>query len=437
MLELSARKLRWHQDLAPGHERREGELHIGGVAVSQLADLYGTPSLIIDGSVLEATISEFVANAKPHRIDVAYAGKALLLYGIAKVIAQTPLRLDVCSLGELATAERAGLPAQRLVFHGCGKTTEELRAAAAGRVGRIVVDNLEELREFGAYASGPKAARVLLRVNTGIEAHTHAYVQTGGDDTKFGIAARDFKAAAGVLFAHPSLRLRGLHSHIGSQIYEAGAFLANMHKLMEAASQFHAWSLPVEELIVGGGFGIESRPGDALHIDVPSVIEAIATGAKERAAALQLPPPLVGIEPGRAIIGRAGTSLYRVMARKRQSQRTFVVVDGGIADNPRPALYDAYHHAILASRTSTASPEHTIVCGRSCENDRLTEAPLPSDIRRGDLLAVCTTGAYTYSMARNYNRFPKPAVVYAQDGNHRLMARRETSEDVVRNDVDA
>ena len=431
----SAHRLSWHDGLAPGHERRDGMIFAGGVSVGELAATYGTPVLVLDGDVLDASIAQFADAARPHAMEVAYAAKALLLTSLAKVLAQTSLALDVCSLGELTTAERAGWEPARLSLHGCGKNAGELRAAAQGRVGRIIVDNLDELRELAHYANGSRPVTVLLRVNTGIEAHTHAFVQTGGDETKFGIAAADFDAAIAFLKTHPALRFAGLHSHIGSQIYDADAFTANTRALLSAGARFVAAGLALDDVVVGGGFGIESGPGQADAIDVPQTIGAIARCAAETAKSLNLPLPRIGLEPGRAIIARAGTSIYRVMARKAQNKRTFVIADGGIADNPRPALYDAYHHALLASRTSDAPVERAVVCGRSCENDRMTEADLPEDVRPGDLLAVCTTGAYTYSMASNYNRFERPAVVYAKSGTHRLMARRETLEDVLRNDV--
>ena len=431
---MVAKAVRWHGELAPGHERsRDGVLAVGGVRVDELAHAYGTPSLILDGNVLDATISAFIAASEPYDIDVAYAGKALLLVELVRLLSKTSVRLDVCSIGELVTAERGGMPAHQMTLHGCGKSPDELAAAAAGRVGRTVVDNLDEL---AALAQTGARIPILLRINTGVEAHTHAFVQTAGDETKFGIAERDLQTAAAILQGHPQLQFLGLHSHIGSQIYERGAFIANGDKLLRAAARFSEWNLPVRELIVGGGFGVQTGPDEGTHLDIASVIKAIAQSTTERTRALGLPPPRIGIEPGRAIIAPAGTSLYRVMTRKRQASRTFAVVDGGIADNPRPALYDAYHHAVLASR-SAEGRENVVVCGRSCENDRLTEAALPEDLRAGDLLAVCTTGAYTYSMASNYNRFAKPAVLYAKDGTHRLLARRETLEDILRNDVDA
>lgn len=430
----TANVLQWHGELPPGHARQNGTVWIAGVAVTELAQTYGTPLVVLDGDVLDAAIDEFARAAAPWNIEIAYAGKALLLTPLARILRDSPLALDVCSLGELATAERAGWPPERIRLHGCGKNSEELRAAAEGRTGRIIVDNLDELRELAGYANGDAPVRVLLRINTGVAAHTHAHVQTGGDETKFGIIRSEFAAAAGLLSEQGALVFEGLHSHIGSQIYDANAFTRNAESLMDAAAFFAARSLPVREVIAGGGFGVESAPGEPA-LDLAHTIESIARSICERAAALALPLPKIGIEPGRAIVARAGTSLYRVMARKQQPSRTFVIADGSIADNPRPALYGAHHHAYLASRISTAPAENAVVCGRSCENDRLTEARLPSDLRPGDVLAFCTTGAYTYSMASNYNRFAKPAVVFVKSGRHELMARRETLEDVLRNDA--
>ncbi len=433
MMETASRRLRWHGELAPGHARAAGVLTIGGVSVNELAQTYGTPSLILDGNVLDAAIGQFLDAAAPHEMEVAYAGKALLLTGLVRLMTQTRLTLDVCSLGELNTAERGEMPAERITLHGCGKTNDELSAAVAGRVGRTVVDNLDELAALAAHG---KPVRILLRINTGVTARTHAFVQTGGDDTKFGMTGRDFETAAKLLRANPCLAFLGLHSHIGSQIFETAAFEANVAAMMDAAAKFTAWGLPVKEIVAGGGFGVEARPQDSA-LNVPGVVNKIAAAVAEQALRNGLAVPKIGLEPGRAIIAPAGTSLYRVMAKKQQAAHAFAVVDGGIADNPRPALYGAYHHAVLASRASNTGETRTIVCGRSCENDRMMELDLPGDVRAGDLLAVCTTGAYTYSMASNYNRFAKPAVIYAKDGTHRLFARRETIEDVLRNDVDA
>lgn len=419
--------------LAPGHERRDGELLIGGAAAGELAAAYGTPLLAIDYDVLDAAIARFQEACAPYDVEIAYAGKALLLVALARHLRHTALQLDVCSLGELAAAERAGFPADRISFHGCGKTAEELEAAAEQRVARVIVDNFDELRRLAALpVAGPVA--VLLRINSGIEAHTHEFVRTGGERTKFGFDPDAFPQALSLVRASPNLRYEGLHAHIGSQIYEQRAFVENARVLMERVAEAASAGLRTERIVVGGGFGVAVRPGERDGIDVPQTIAAVASTVSDSANRHRVPLPRIGIEPGRALIGDAGTSLYTVMAVKREFRRPFVIVDGGIFENPRPALYDAYHH-MYAARDGAALVE-TTVCGRSCENDQLGVAQLPEDLAAGELVVMCTTGAYTYSMAGNYNRFSRPAVVAVRAGTHAVIARRETIDDVLRSDVD-
>jgi diaminopimelate decarboxylase len=435
MIAGSTDLLQWHDGLAPGHTRdADGALRLGGVLASELAGAYGTPLLALDYGVLDAAVAEFCEACAPHRIDIAYAGKALLLTPLARRLKSTSLELDVCSLGELATAERAGFPAARLTLHGCGKPDAELDAVAAGRVGTIVADSLEEIGRLAARASAAKPIRTILRVNTGIEAHTHEFIRTGGDNTKFGIPTRQLDEAMVALQAAPGLRFAGLHSHIGSQIYDAEAFVENVRSLVELAARFHRAGLTSEKLIVGGGFGVQTDPNGERTVPIPQTIAAIAAAVDATVRAAGIPPVRIGIEPGRALIARAGTSIYTVMARKRQQTRTFVVIDGGLADNPRPALYQAHHH--VAAVASGEANERVAVCGRSCENDFMGDADLPADLAAGDLAAMCTTGAYTYSMASNYNRFAKPAVVAIENGRHTPIARRQTLDEVLELDCD-
>jgi len=301
-------------------------------------------------------------------------------------------------------------------------------------VGRVVVDNPEELERLAAFARAGRPVDVLLRLNPGIEARTHVYVRTGGEDSKFGFPAAELAAAIAFAVAAPGLRLTGIHAHLGSQIFEPEPYLAGLSILLDALETARAAGAPAEDLVIGGGFGVDGHP-DGDRFDLASALGQLAAYAAEACERRGIAPPRLGIEPGRSIVAEAGTSLYRVVATKRQGGRHFVIVDGGIADNPRPALYGAYHHPRLAGRESAAPSRTTTVCGRSCENDRLVEAALPADLRDGDLLALETTGAYTYSMASNYNRFPRPAVIFAGAGRHRLVVRRESSEDVLRNDV--
>lgn len=400
-----------------------------------MAESYGTPLVVIDLDVVDASIAALRSVRGAVDLELSYAAKAFVTVAFARHLAGLGVGLDVCSLGELVTAERAEFPRERLTLHGVGKSGDELAAASAGRVGSIVVDGLDELRGLAAQPAVSPSLRVLLRLNTGIEAHTHAFVRTGGDDTKFGLHPRDEEEAAAILRAHPELRFDGLHAHVGSQIYQQQAFLANAETLLAAAERFAALGLESKRIIVGGGFGVQTHPdaaGEAL--DIAAAIAALNERARTWSNAIGRPPPRLGIEPGRAIVGPAGTSLYRILAVKRQSSRTFVVVDGGIAENPRPALYGAYHH-VLAVQGRSADEGEVTLCGRSCENDELGIARLPRDLGSGDLLAMCTTGAYTYSMAGNYNRFPRPAVVAISNRRHRLLARRESLDDVLRNDV--
>jgi diaminopimelate decarboxylase len=401
---------------------------IGGVPVRELAATYGTPLHIIDTDELGLEVDRFERAFGGRGITVGYAAKAFLCIGLVEFIAQTKLRLDVCSLGELLTAERGGMPAQRIYFHGCGKTDLELAAIVERRVAFDVIDNAEELERLAFLAAGGPPVDVMLRINTGIEAHTHEYVRTGGENTKFGIAAADVLNTFGVLAARPQLRLIGLHSHIGSGIIDAPPFVDNLGLLVEWADAARAQGHPVTQLIAGGGMGIEATPADARALDLDVL-------AAELAARVAGTPYRVAIEPGRALIARAGSTLYGVVAVKRQGRRRFVIVDGGMADNPRPALYGAHHHLDVVDSAAIEPAHPATLCGRSCENDRLGDVMVPGDLRAGDLVALRTTGAYTYSMASNYNRFGRPPVVFAANGSHRRVVRGERPEDVLRNDL--
>lgn len=411
-------------------------MRIGGVAAAELANAYGTPLLALDYDVLDEAIARFTSACAPYGIEIAYAAKALLLVKLAQHLKHTPLQLDVCSLGELATAESAHFPAERITMHGCGKTAEELAAAAGGRVGRIVVDGIDELRRLQTAGSPARPLQAVLRLNTGIEAHTHAMVRTAGTRTKFGLAPAELPEALAMLSRAPNLRFIGLHSHIGSQIYDLDPFVANAAALMESAAVCARSGLPANLIIAGGGFGVPMHPEAVESLDVAATARALAETVREQSKRLHIVEPRIGIEPGRALIAAAGTSLYTVVAVKNAFERPYAIVDGGIYENPRPALYDAYHHILTASREGGETIE-TAVCGRTCENDELGVAQLPRDLRAGELVAMCTTGAYTYSMASNYNRLPRPAVVAVRQGTHALIARREETDDLLEADCDA
>jgi diaminopimelate decarboxylase len=400
---------------------------LGGVPVDELIAEYGTPLVAIDVDELALEIDRFTRAFVARGITVAYAAKAFFVTALAELLAATPLLIDVCSLGELLTAERGGFPAQRLYVHGVAKTDDELRAIVAGRAAFGVIDGAEEVERLAALATPSAPVDVMLRINTGIEAHTHEFVRTGGENTKFGVPAADAHAVLARIVALPQLRLIGLHAHVGSQLVDVEPLLANVDELVRYADAARALGAPVATLNIGGGIGIEAGPGDERPIDLDRFAAALA----ERAADT---PYRLMIEPGRALIARAGTSLYRVVAVKRQGRRRFVVVDGGMNDNPRPLLYGARHEAEVARSAASGAPEPATLAGRSCENDEIGDYLLPADLAAGDAIAMRSTGAYTYSMASNYNRFGKPAVIFVRDGTHRRVVRAEAPDDVLRND---
>ncbi len=426
----------WDGALAPGQTRDpDGNLILGDISAQRLAEQYGTPLLVINLGVVDAALDALEACTRPLDIGVSYAAKAFATVEFVRYLARCGIGLDVCSLGELVTAERAGFPPERVTLHGAGKSDEELVAVCRGRAGCVAVDAIEELARLARLSRDAGTADVLLRLNVGIEAHTHDFLRTGGDDTKFGIHRRDEAPAADLLRASPHLRFAGLHAHVGSQIYESSPYVAAAHELVSAAKRFADAGLPAARVVIGGGFGVQTRPNERTEsLDVGATLRAAAERVTKDARRYGIPTPRVEIEPGRAVIGPAGTTLYRVLATKRQTRRTFVVVDGGVAENPRPALYGAYHHVVPVAAPSSDVAEVTL-CGRSCENDELGIVELPRGLPSGCLLAMCTTGAYTYSMAGNYNRFPRPAVVAVADGSERLLARRESIDDVLRNDA--
>jgi diaminopimelate decarboxylase len=396
---------------------------LGGERADTLAQRFGTPVLVIDLRALDSALDAMLAAAAPHNVAVSYAGKALLLVGLVQYLHPRPIGIDVSSIGEIAVAERGGFEASRLTLHGAGKTGEELDAALDGRVGRIVVDGLDELHALAARTGG-RGVDVLLRFNTGIEAHTHDFIRTAGSRSKFGFAPSELDDALALLRNYPSLRLRGVHAHIGSQTYDTLPYVENAQRLLALLQKVRAAGFnAADTMIVGGGFGVQMEP-DAKDqtIDIAGTLDAVAR---------VVPPGIrVEIEPGRSLIAAAGTSLYHVIAVKRFEGRRFVIVDGSLADNPRPVMYGAYHHFEAVEPRTALVP--AVVCGRSCESDELGEANLPEDLRAGDLVVMHTTGAYTYSMASNYNYFQKPPVIAVGAGEPQVWAERETVDTVLR-----
>jgi len=418
----------------------DGALVIGGVDVRELAAEFGTPAYILDEE-------DFRARCRIWRrafadADVYYAGKAFLCTAVARWVAEEGLSLDVCTGGELAVALRAGLPPERLLFHGNNKSVAELERAVAAGVGRIVLDSFVEIARLAAVAERAGVRqRVLVRVTPGVEAHTHEYVATGQEDQKFGFSLASGAAAEAVrrVVGLPGLELTGLHCHIGSHIFDTRGFSLAAHRmvaLLSAVRDEHGLELP--ELDLGGGLGIAYTAADD-----PMPVEEVADGlhaiVRRECAAAGLAVPLLAVEPGRAISGPTTVTLYEVgTVKDLPGLRTYVSVDGGMSDNIRTALYDARYTAVLASRTSAAEPRNVTLCGKHCESGDIVvhDVPLPADLAPSDLVAVPASGAYHRSMASNYNHVPRPPVVAVRAGRGRLLVRRETEDDLLALDVE-
>jgi diaminopimelate decarboxylase len=416
-----------------------GVVTVGGIAVDALAAEQGTPLLVVDGDDLRDRCRRFVAAFGADA--VIYASKAWCTTAVLQVVADEGLLVDVASGGELATALAAGVDPARLVLHGNAKSAAELDRALEVGVGRIVVDAFEELELLDglARARGVRAP-VLLRITPGIDAHTHEYVRTGHDDAKFGftLSLGLADAALARAVAREGIRLLGVHAHIGSQVVDPDAFEANAEVLVDLVARWRdEHGVLLEEVDLGGGMGVAYAAGDP-EPDVAALGAAVRAAVAVRAAAHDLPPLRVLVEPGRAVVGPSTLTLYRTVAVKDlPGLSRWVAVDGGMGDNIRPALYGAAHAVTLAGRAPIGPAGPVMLVGKHCESGDVlaTGAPLPADVAAGDLIAVATTGAYTESMASNYNRLPRPAAVLVEGGTVRLILRRETDEDLLRRDV--
>jgi diaminopimelate decarboxylase len=413
-----------------------GVVSVGGVALRQIAAEYGTPAYVLDEQDVRQECRAYLA-AFPGG-EVAYAGKAFLCRSMARWVDEEGLSLDVCSAGELSVAASVGFPPEKLILHGNAKTPDDMHAALEYRVGRIVIDSLSEISRLAAQV--PQRQRVLLRVTPGVDAHTHAALTTGIDNQKFGISMADGAAADAVrrIVAQPCLDLVGLHCHIGSQItVPDGHELAarRLTGLMAAIRDEHGITLG--QLNLGGGLGVAYADGDP-ELDLPAFARRLRAAVDRECAALRLPVPRITVEPGRAIVARAGVTLYRVISVKhRPDGHVFVAVDGGMSDNPRPSLYGASYTVRVVGRPAGSASQPATVAGRHCEaGDILArDVPLPVDIRPGDLLVTACTGAYHHSMAANYNMVGRPPVIAVRDGHARVLVRRETDADLRRRDV--
>ncbi|CAM5484699.1 diaminopimelate decarboxylase [Streptomyces viridifaciens] len=418
----------------------EGAATVGGIDVRRLAAEFGTPAYVLDEE-------DFRARARAWRdafgagADVYYAGKAFLSKAIVRWLHEEGLNLDVCSVGELAVALAAGMPPERIALHGNNKSADELEHAVKTGVGHIVVDSYEEIERLAAIAARHGVRQqVLIRVTVGVEAHTHEFIATAHEDQKFGLSLNGGAAAEAVrrVLGHDSLELRGIHSHIGSQIFDMAGFEVAARRvvgLLAGIRDEHGVELP--EIDLGGGLGIAYTSEDDPR-EPAEIAAALAEIVRRECAAANLNAPRLSVEPGRAIVGPTAFTLYEVgTVKPLEGLRTYVSVDGGMSDNIRTALYDAEYSVALVSRTSEAAPMLVRVVGKHCESGDIVvrDAFLPSDLVPGDLIAVPATGAYCRSMASNYNHALRPPVLAVRDGAARVIVRRETEEDLLRLDI--
>ncbi|MGX9884237.1 diaminopimelate decarboxylase [Streptomyces sp. NPDC002276] len=414
-----------------------GDLTVGGVSLAEAADRFGTPVYVLDEREVRERCRAYRA-AFPEA-EVVYAAKAFLCRAMAHWVEEEGLGLDVCSAGELALAVTTGFPPERIVLHGNAKSPEDLSTALRLGVGRIVVDSASEIARLAALTPAGTRQKVMVRVVPGVAAGAHTKIRTGTDDQKFGLSITDGSARHAVtrILDQPHLELVGLHCHIGSQITTTKPYVAAVRRMVGLLARIrdqHGVALP--QLDIGGGHGIAYRPGEE-QLNISVLAGRVRAELEDGCARGGLPVPRLTLEPGRAIVGPAGVVVYRVLAVKRTGDRTFVAVDGGMSDNPRPALYGVRYAPRLIGRPASAPPRLVTVVGRHCEaGDVLAnEVALPGDIRPGDLLAVPAAGAYHLSMASGYNLVGRPPVVAVTDGIARVLVRRESLEDMSRRDV--
>ena len=424
----------------PASARREsGCITVGGVSVASLADAYGTPLFVLDEQDFRDRARAYTEAYE--NCDVYYASKAFLSTRVAQWSHEEGLRIDVASGGELAVALSGGVPASDVLFHGNNKSVAEIERAVVAGVGRIVLDSFEEIERVAAAASAHGIVQpVFVRITVGVEAHTHEFIATAHEDQKFGLSISSGAAEEAVrrILELPSLRLLGVHSHIGSQIFDAAGFeVAAARAVALLAKLGVELGFVAEELNLGGGMGIAYVSEDD-PLQVRDMADQIRAVVSQACAASGIPVPRLAVEPGRSIVGPVGITVYEVGTVKpveigNGHVRTYVSVDGGMSDNIRTALYDAEYTVTLASRESTAPAMLARVVGKHCESGDVVirDAWLPSDLVPGDLLAVAATGAYCRSMSSQYNYIPRPAVVSTRDGESAVVLRRETEADLL------
>lgn len=422
-------------------EVKDNVLYIGEVSTEDLVKEYKTPLYVIDEKLVRDKCKRYYKAFEAHKNNkVTYAGKAFLTLAMCQIIDSEGLYLDVVSDGELYTALKSGFPMEKIYFHGNNKTLEEIEMGVDLGVGRFVVDNLYEMEKINSLAKEKnKVQKVLLRVTPGIEAHTHDYIKTGQIDSKFGFTMINGETIYMIKKAMnlSNIEFVGIHCHIGSQIFETKPYEDEVEVMLNLVRKIKdETGYEVEELDLGGGFGIYYTPGDKPKT-VEDFCDVILKKAEAKSRELNIKLPSLIIEPGRSIIGNAGTTLYTIGAIKEiPGVRKYVSVDGGMADNIRPALYNALYECAIANRVEDGFQEVVTIAGKSCESGDILikDVQLP-EVKTGDILAVFTTGAYGYSMANNYNKIPIPPVVLVKDGESKLISKRQSFYDMIQNEI--
>lgn len=421
----------------------KGHLTIGGCDTLELAKEYGTPLYVLDENVIRQTCRSYVSSFKKFYNGNGmplYASKALSCKELCRIAKEEGLGLDVVSGGEIYTAVQAGFPMEKVHFHGNNKTADELRFAIDSGVGKFVVDNLYELELLNTIAGEmSKKVNISFRIKPGVDAHTHNFIRTGQIDSKFGFALETGEAFNAVKEAvsFENVVLTELHCHIGSQIFDIEPFVTAAEIMMDFISEIkQKLGVEIKELNLGGGFGIMYTEKDE-PVPYEKYMEKVSVAVKAKAEKHDLEIPYIFIEPGRSIVGEAGITLYTVGGKKNiPNIRTYVSIDGGMTDNVRYALYQSDYKVVNASKAGEEPNEAVTVAGKCCESgDLIQENSMVAEVEVGDILAVLSTGAYNYSMASNYNRIPRPAMVMVNNGVSRVIIKRESYEDIVKNDI--
>lgn len=421
----------------------KGHLEIGGCDTLDLAAKYGTPLYVVDENEIRRNCRAFVKSIEDNYAGhgtVAYASKAFSCMEMYRICKQENMSIDTVSAGEIYTALKAGFPAERIYFHGNNKTLDEIEFALENNVGRIVVDNLTELERIEKAAEKRNTtAKIMFRIKPGIDAHTHSFIRTGQIDSKFGLALENGEAMTGVkkALSLKNIELCGIHCHIGSQIFDISPFELAAEVMMDFIAKIkEETGAEIKELNLGGGFGIKYT-GEDKPAPYSDYMNRVAAVIKKKAEEHSMELPFIIIEPGRSIAGAAGITLYTVGAVKEiENVRTYVSIDGGMTDNPRYILYQSTYEILCANKANEPKTEKITLAGKCCESgDLIQENAMIQKLVPGDTVAVLSTGAYNYSMASNYNRIGRPAVVMTNNGESRIIVNRETFEDLVRNDI--